>query len=178
MTKVILVGYMGSGKSIIGQLLSEKTGVLFLDLDQIIEAREKSSIKKIFETKGEIYFRKLEHLIFEELVQSSQNFILSTGGGTPCYANNHKMLSGAGIFSIYLAASVDTLCNRLYSQQEKRPLLLNKSENELKDFIAKHVFERNYYYNQTNYIIDTNNKTPDAIVNEINVLLQKSIFKE
>ena len=178
MTKVILVGYMGSGKSIIGQLLSEKTGILFLDLDQIIEDREKSSIKKIFETKGEIYFRKIEHQIFEELVGSSQNFILSTGGGTPCYANSHKLLSDIGIFSIYLAASVDTLCSRLHSQREKRPLLINKSENELKDFIAKHLFERNYYYNQTNYIIDTNYKTPDAIVNEINVLLQKSIFKE
>ena len=169
---------MGSGKSIIGQLLSEKTGVLFLDLDQIIEDREKSSIKKIFETKGEIYFRKIEHQIFEELVRSNHNFILSTGGGTPCYANNHELLKGDGIFSIYLSASISIIAQRLYSEQDKRPLLQNKSENELKDFIAKHLFERSYYYNQTNCIIDTNNKTPNDIVNEISVLLQKSIFKE
>ena len=167
MIKVVLVGYMGSGKSVIGQLLSEKTGNLFIDLDQVIEQHENSTIKNIFETKGEIYFRKIEHQLFTNLLQSNDSFILSTGGGTPCYANNHELLIGDDIISVYLKASIDTLYNRLQSEKEKRPLLMTKSNDELKEFIAKHLFERSYFYNKVKHIIQTDDKSVHNIVNEI-----------
>ena len=133
MTKVVLVGYMGSGKSIIGKLLSEKTGLLFLDLDQIIEQKENSTIKSIFENKGEIYFRKLEHQIFTELTKNNESFILSLGGGTPCYANNHILLKEEFVTSIYLNASIETLYNRLILEKSKRPILSEKTNSELKN---------------------------------------------
>ncbi len=171
MQKVILVGYMGSGKSFIGKLLSEKTGLLFLDLDEIIESQENCSIKTIFETQGEIYFRKKEHFIFKELMLNKNSFILSLGGGTPCYANNHEMLSLEKVISIYLNASIDTLYDRLILEKSKRPIIANKTQSELKEFIAKHLFERSYFYNQSKYKIDVNNKPVREIIFEIEKLL-------
>ncbi len=171
MQKVVLVGYMGSGKSIIGKLLSEKTGIKFLDLDEIIEQNENCSIKNIFETKGEIYFRKIEHSIFKESIQNKNSFILSLGGGTPCYANNHEMLHNDNVVSIYLNASIDTLYNRLILEKSNRPILADQSASELKEFIAKHLFDRGFYYNQSKHIIDVNNKTVEEIIIEIEKIL-------
>ena len=167
MKKVILVGYMGSGKSLIGQLLSEKMNLTFYDLDNIIEKNQNCSIKTIFETKGEIYFRKLEHQIFKELVSQNDNFVISTGGGTVCYANNHDFLKLEGISSIYLNASIQTLYDRLILEKDKRPLIANKNQEEIQDFIAKHLFERSFFYNQCSFKINVNNKSSVAIINEI-----------
>jgi shikimate kinase len=171
MMKVVLIGYMGSGKSFIGQLLSEKLATKFIDLDQFIEEEEKNSIKKIFETNGEIYFRKIEHECFKDLMTTDQSFVLSTGGGTPCYADNHKLLSGENIISIYLKTSIEILYQRLILEKDLRPLINNKPENELKEFIAKQLFERSYFYNQANFVIDTGNKSGLEIINEIKLLL-------
>jgi shikimate kinase len=171
MQKVILVGYMGSGKSVIGKLLSEKTGLSFLDLDEIIELDENCSIKNIFEAKGEIYFRKKESAIFRDLIQNENSFILSLGGGTPCYANNHELLSKENVISIYLNASIATLYNRLIKEKSKRPIIANQNQGELEEFIAKHLFDRSYYYNQSKHKIDVNNKSVDEIVIEIEKLL-------
>ena len=103
----------------------------------------------IFEKHGELYFRKLERALFLELLhETSNNFIISTGGGTPCYYNNHELLQGEGVVSIYLKASIATLTNRLEKDQAKRPLLANISSKDLSEFIAKHLFDRNYYYNR------------------------------
>jgi shikimate kinase len=165
--KVVLVGYMGSGKSFIGDLLSKKTGTEFLDLDNLIENEENASIEMIFKTKGELYFRKIEHQIFAELLQINKNLIIATGGGTPCYYNNHEFFEGNNVQSIYLKASIDTLYNRLVLETAKRPLLANKSESEMKEFIAKHLFDRSFYYNHANYKVSIDGKFADAIVNEI-----------
>ena len=92
---------------------------------------------------------------------------MSTGGGTPCYANNHELLIGDDIISIYLKASIDTLYTRLQSEKDKRPLLMTKSNDELKEFIAKHLFERSFFYNKVKHIIQTDDKSVHNIVNEI-----------
>ena len=106
MQKVVLVGYMGSGKSIIGQLLSEKTGINFVDLDKIIEQRQNTTIEMIFENKGELFFRKLENQIFNELLNSNEQLIIGTGGGTPCYYDNHKILTEDHLISVYLKSYI------------------------------------------------------------------------
>ena len=171
MQKVVLVGYMGSGKSFIGQLLSERLQILFLDLDEIIEQNQNCSIKSIFENRGEVYFRKLEHQLFKETLTLHKPFVLSTGGGTVCYANNHELLNNTDIVSIYLKASINTLCNRLILEKEKRPLIANKNQEELKDFIAKNLFERSYFYRQSKFVIDVDEKSADEILKEILALL-------
>ena len=171
MKKIILLGYMGCGKSTIAKLLAEKVSLPCLDLDEIIETRENSTVKNIFSEKGEIYFRKLEHDIFSDLMKNQESFVLSLGGGTPCYANNHELLKGENKDAIYLSASIATLYNRLQNENENRPLIANKSEEEIKEFIAKNLFDRSFYYNQAKYKVTVDNKSVGEIVAEIEKIL-------
>ena len=167
MKKIILLGYMGCGKSTIAEKLSGLLHLPFVDLDKSIEAKARMTINQIFETFGEVYFRKLEHDVFVELLATSENQISGLGGGTPCYANNHELLKGEGITSIYLKASVETLFNRLSHNKSKRPIVANKSEAELQEFIAKHLFDRSYYYNQAEYKVAVDGKSIDETVTDI-----------
>ena len=171
MRKVILVGYMAVGKTTIASLLSKKIKINTVDIDQLIEHKIGLSINEIFEKKGEIYFRKLEHELFEQLIKNNENLIISTGGGTPCYSNNHLLLNQKNVTSIYLKASLKIIIERLLIAKNNRPLLANKSLNELEEFVAKHLFERSYYYNQANFSISTDDKNVETIVEEINLLL-------
>lgn len=162
---------MGSGKSHIAKTLSEKSGLKFIDLDKEISDRERLSIPEIFEKKGEIFFRKLEREVLEELFSSPKNCVLSLGGGTPVYYNNIEIINQNSI-SVYLRASVNTLYKRLSAQKEKRPIIAKISDEDLPEFIAKHLFERNPFYSKSQIIIDTDGKTPEAIADEIISLLQ------
>jgi shikimate kinase len=171
MRKIILTGYMGSGKSTIARLLSERMEMKWLDLDEIIEKKSGLSIVELFKQKGEIHFRKLEHDFFKTLMTSNESFILSLGGGTPCYANNHELLNGEGIVSIYLKASIDTLYNRILNNENERPLVVGKPKEEMREFIAKHLFDRSFYYNQSTFKVDTNNKIPEQVIPEIENML-------
>ena len=171
MRKVVLVGYMGSGKSILAKKLADKLNVSCLEMDDLIEKKSKMSIKSIFSEKGELFFRNLEHQLFTEKMKSVETFVLSTGGGTPCYFNNHELLKNENSVSIYLQASVDTLYSRLNHQKENRPLLSQFNGDELKEFIAKHLFERSYFYNQAKHKVVVDNKSIEEIVSEIEKLL-------
>lgn len=169
--KIVLLGYMGSGKSTIATFLSEKVQLPCKDLDACIEKKEGMRITSLFERKGEIYFRKIEHQVFKELMSSSDSFVLSLGGGTPCYANNHEFLQGDGIISIYLKTSIDQLCARIKSEKATRPILANKLDDELKEFVAQHLFERSYFYNQATHSVVTDGKSPEEITVAIQQLL-------
>jgi shikimate kinase len=165
--KIVLVGYMGVGKTKIGKELEKKLNLRFVDLDELIEEKENKSIAEVFEQKGELYFRKVEHQLFSSLLQNEDSFILGTGGGTPCYYNNHLLLENDEVASFFLKASIDTLYQRLVNEKKLRPLLSQLSESDLKEFIGKHLFERNFYYQKATYKIDVDNKNPQAISSEI-----------
>ena len=167
MRKIILLGYMGCGKSTIANKLSKIIEIPFVDLDKKIEEKTNLSINAIFEKHGEIYFRKLEHEVFVELLNSPDNLIIGLGGGTPCYANNHELLKGDNVVSVYLKASIDTLFNRLAHNKSKRPLIADKSDEEMKEFIAKHLFDRSYYYNHAQHKVIVDDKTIDQTVMDI-----------
>ena len=171
MKKIILLGYMGCGKSTIAQNLSKAANIPYLDLDKCIEKRANLSINEIFELHGEIHFRKLEHEMFVELLNVPEKTIIGLGGGTPCYANNHELLKGEGIVSVYLKASIDTLYNRLVYNKSKRPLIADMNEEEMREFIAKHLFDRSYYYNHALHKVVVDNKTVDKTVSDILELL-------
>ena len=171
MKKIVLLGYMGCGKSTIANNLSEKTSLPFLDLDHYIEETTNMSIKELFEKRGEVYFRKLEHDAFKTLLDEEKTIILGLGGGTPCYANNHEFLQRPDVVSIYLKASVATLFERLSRNKSKRPLIANLNDAELNEFIAKHLFDRSYYYNQAKYKVAVDGKTIDETVEDILALL-------
>lgn len=171
MKKIILLGYMGCGKSTIANELAKRIHIPFVDLDKKIEEKENLSISSIFEKHGEIYFRKLEHQVFTELLNSPEILIIGLGGGTPCYANNHELLKEEGIISIYLRASIDTLFDRLSPNKSKRPLIANKNDSEMKEFIAMHLFERSFYYNHAQYKVTVDSKSIDSVVDDIITIL-------
>lgn len=168
--KIVLVGYMGSGKTRIGELLAKNNNLPFQDLDFLIENELQKSIKDIFMEKGEVFFRKKEHEVFEKMIQKEASFVLSTGGGAPCYADNHLFLQREDVCSIYLKASISVLVNRLKKETENRPLLENLNEEEMTEYIAKHLFDRSFYYNQCKYVVSVDGKSPEEIVAEISRL--------
>lgn len=163
---ISLVGYMGSGKSHISKILSDKINFKLIDLDKEISRRNKLTIPEIFKKKGEIYFRKLERETLEEILATQENIILSLGGGTPVYYNNMEIINNSSK-SIFLRASIATLAERISKQKEKRPLIAKISDENLPEFIAKHLFERNIFYNKAQFNINTDNKTPENIIQEI-----------
>jgi shikimate kinase len=171
MKKIVLLGYMGCGKSTIANKLSKIIEIPFVDLDKKIEEKINLSINDVFEKHGEIYFRKLEHEVFIELLNSPENLIIGLGGGTPCYANNHELLKDDNVVSVYLKASIETLFNRLANNKSKRPLIANKSDEEMKEFIAKHLFDRSFYYNHAQHKVIVDDKTIDQTVADIVALL-------
>ncbi len=161
---------MGSGKSHISKLLSEKINFQLFDLDKVISNHYQQTIPEIFKKKGEIFFRKLEKETLESILKNENKCILSVGGGTPVYYNNMDLLNDNTI-TIYLRANVNTLTERLIKQKEKRPIIAKISDEDLPEFIAKHLFERNIFYNKSQFIIDTDNKSPEVIVEEILAIL-------
>jgi len=167
--KIFLTGYMGSGKSLISQHLSEKLQIPLVDFDDQISLIERQSISEIFEREGEIHFRKLESRILKDVLNESTSLIVSLGGGTPCYGINMELIkSFPDAKMVYLKASVGFLTERLFLEKDTRPLINHlESKDDLEDFIRKHLFERGYYYNQSDIIVDVEDRDPVAIVTEI-----------
>jgi shikimate kinase len=165
--KIVLVGYMASGKSTIGKLISESLNIPFYDLDDIIENNLNLKINQIFDQKGELFFRKKEREVLIDFLNSTENYVLALGGGTPCYYDNFELYQLESVYSIYLKASVNTLFERLLSQKATRPLVSRLSEEELQEFVAKHLFERSYFYHQVKTIVSIDKKKESEIVSEI-----------
>jgi len=167
---ISLIGYMGSGKSHIAKLLSDRLGIKLIDLDKEISKKNKMTIAEMFQKKGEIFFRRQERALLEEIVATEDSCILSLGGGTPAYYNNMELIN-QNSESIFLRTSVKNLTERLLKQKHKRPLIANISDQDLPEFIAKHLFERNIFYNKAKYTVNTDDKTPEMVVEELCDLL-------
>lgn len=157
---------MGSGKSHISKILSDKLNFKLIDLDKEISRRNKLTVPEIFEKKGEIYFRKLERETLEEILATEENLILSLGGGTPAYYNNMEIINNNSK-SVFLRTSIPTLAERISKQKEKRPLIANIPDEDLPEFIAKHLFERNAFYSKAQFTVATDAREPEVIANEI-----------
>ena len=159
---------MASGKSLIGRQLAKNLSFTFIDLDHYIEEKEGKSIGEIFSEKGEIYFRKREHFYLKELLEGSEKFVLSLGGGTPCFSNNADLLfEKSDLKSFFLNVPISGLLQRLMQEKTQRPLISHiHSEEEMAEFIGKHLFERLPFYNQAEYKIDANQE-PNKVVEDI-----------
>lgn len=155
---IFLIGFMGSGKSHEGNLLSQELGLPFVDLDKWIEEKEKAAISTIFSMKGEDYFRIQESEAIKEVYQfltdDEHDYvdflgfrgIIATGGGAPCFFDNMNWMNQHGI-TIWLDLPIELLLERLKKEKSKRPLLAEKNDNELKEFIALKLKERSSFYN-------------------------------
>ncbi len=168
--KIVLLGYMASGKSVIGKVLANKLKTKFVDLDHFIEEKEGQSISTIFAKHGEIYFRRIENKYLIQLLEQDDDMLLSLGGGTPCYGDNMTSITDKSN-SFYLSASVNTIFERLKNETFQRPLVSDIGEENLQEFIAKHLFERNPFYRKAGHIIEVKDKRIPQIIGEIRSLL-------
>lgn len=167
---IVLVGYMASGKSTIGKLLAQDLEKEFVDLDAYIEEHIKMSIPEIFKEKGEVFFRKLEHTLLNEILDSNKGVLLATGGGAPCYSGNMDVILEKSN-AVYLQLTVPSLVDRIKKEKDHRPLVKDISDEGLPEFIGKHLFERMPFYAKAQTIIVCDNKGIDAIVEEIKEVL-------
>ena len=165
---IILLGYMGSGKSTVGRLLSKKLGYGFVDFDEYIEEKQRKSISQIFDQKGEVFFRKLEQQYLIEILNNSDNRVVSLGGGTPCYGDNMDRIVHADAQSVYFNVPVAELTARLWQARMHRPLLRHQDTPEkLSEFVRKHLFERSFYYNRADIKIAVDGKSELELVHEL-----------
>lgn len=154
MKSIIIIGYMGAGKTTVGKALAKELGVMFYDLDWYIESRMRKTVKQIFEEMGEERFRHIEHNMLHEVAEF-ENVVVSCGGGTPCFYDNMDYMNQAGE-TIYLKASPETLHAHLKMGKGVRPLLLNKTPEEVDVFIREQLQQREPFYEKAKHIIDVN----------------------
>lgn len=175
MKRIIIIGYMGSGKTTVGHALSQELGLPFYDLDWYIETRMHRTVKQIFDEKGEEGFRKIEHNLLHEVAEF-ENVIISCGGGTPCFFDNIDYINRQGE-TVYLKCTTDVLYKHLRMGKTVRPLLLNKTPDEVKTFIEAQLKQREPFYAKAKHIVDVSlmdNKekiktTVDAIRGELGI---------
>jgi len=154
---------MGSGKTTIGRELAKKLDFQFIDVDHFIENRQRKTINEIFSEKGEDAFRLMEHKALEE-ISLFENIVISTGGGAPCFYNNMELMNKNG-FTIYLKTSPEELTKRLAITKNERPLLKEKTLEEMQAFIAENLERRNYFYSQALLIFDAEQMLANPDVN-------------
>lgn len=149
--RIILVGYMGSGKTTFGKTLAKRLNLPFLDSDKEIAKKENKSINSIFEQLGETEFRKMESAFINSLKDADEAFVLATGGGLPCFNNNMDLLNALGT-TIYLEMSPKALLKRLENGIDQRPILKQLNEDQLLNHIETQLDARSTFYKQA-YII-------------------------
>ena len=152
MLRIILLGYMGAGKTTVGHALAKELGIPFYDLDWYIESRMRKKVSQIFAEKGEEGFRKIEHNMLHEVAEF-ENVVMSCGGGTPCFFDNMEYMNQQAE-TVYLKARTDVLYDRLGMGRTERPLIKGKSPEELKAFIEQQIALREPFYSQAKHTLD------------------------
>ncbi|KPK86796.1 MAG: hypothetical protein AMS27_04270 [Bacteroides sp. SM23_62_1] len=150
--RIFLIGFMGSGKTTVGQKLARRLGYSFIDMDMQIEKESSMSINQIFKELGEDGFRRREHDLLLRIIRMD-NVVVSTGGGVPCFDNNMELINQNGM-SIYLKMTPESLVKRLVHSQSKRPLIRELSSAELPGFVKTKLQERESYYLKSKIIYD------------------------
>ncbi len=160
---------MGSGKSTAGQKLATKLNYQFIDLDKFIESEYGKTIPQIFAEKGENEFRAFEHNALKKIIEN-ENAVVACGGGTPCFYNNIDLMNNTGV-TVYIKLSVDALVSRLKMAKEERPLIKNKTEEELKKFVNRQLELREDFYKKAQFLV----KGKDLDVDELVILIKNKI---
>jgi shikimate kinase len=161
--KIFLIGFMGCGKTTLGQLLSKQLNFAFIDTDLEVEREAGKNITEIFKNEGESFFRKAETVVLEKILLMNGNLVVASGGGTPCFNNNIKKMLQTGTV-IYLSCRADVITERI-NKDFDRPLL-ESSTNLLAD-INKMLSKRELFYRKAHIIIDVSEKSPKEIASEL-----------
>ena len=161
--RIILIGFMGSGKTTIAKALAHDLGFKFIDIDAEVEKMEQKTIAKIFEENGEEYFRKIETNELKKLFDK-KFIVVASGGGTPCTDSNIEFIKN-NFTSVFLNVDKGQLLNRLKKKGSKRPLIYES--NNIESTIEALLQKRMNFYDQADIIIDISNSNTKAVVNEI-----------
>ena len=175
MPKIILIGFMGCGKTTFGKLLSNELNVPFFDTDALVEDKTNKTIQELFDGFGEEYFRHIETDLLTE-IKKEQQFVLATGGGLPCFGTNMDTLNQLGD-TVYLETSVDELYKRLTLDSSVRPLLDSSCLNELKATINSLVKKREAVYYQCHHVLKTDGKSPEELLALLTNILRENRTK-
>tara|TARA_R110000868_G_scaffold200317_3_gene447641 strand:- start:105 stop:611 length:507 start_codon:yes stop_codon:yes gene_type:complete len=162
---IFLIGFMASGKTSKGQKLARKLNIPFIDLDQKIEEKENKTISGIFQNNGEKYFRQVEAEVLRS-IPKHEKAIVAVGGGTPCFHDNMEYINSVGT-SIYLKRSESRILGRLRQSKQKRPLVANLSDLELKAFITERLLQRSAYYEKATVIFNADDNQLSDLVNDL-----------
>jgi shikimate kinase len=152
MKRIILIGYMGAGKTTIGKALAQELGITFYDLDWYISNRMRKTIAQIFEERGEDGFRQIERNMLHEVAEF-EDVVISCGGGTPCFFDNIDYMNQQAPV-VYLKAKPEVLYKHLAMSKNDRPLLRGKSQEELITFIREQLEKREPFYTKATYSLD------------------------
>ena len=163
--RIFLVGFMGAGKSVIGRRLAKSLSLSFYDLDEEIESRYKMSVSAIFQKYDEDCFRKLETSTLESF-SKLDNFVLSCGGGTPCFGENMSLMNSLGS-TIYIKITADELTERIANSFHKRPLTEGKSDAELAEYVTSTLKTREHYYSMAKITVDGSGTDKNALTERI-----------
>ncbi len=150
--RIFLIGFMGSGKTSIGEKIAKKLNLQFIDIDDVIEKEQGLQISDIFAKKGEDYFRSLEKNALNRIIEK-ENVVIATGGGTPCFFDNMELMNKNGI-TVYLKLPAVDLFNRLENSQTDRPLLKGLNKEKLLAKIVELLNKREKFYMQAQHTID------------------------
>ncbi|MGK0365849.1 MAG: shikimate kinase [Saprospiraceae bacterium] len=159
--RIILTGFMGSGKSYTGRRLADLMQLPYFDLDAEIESGEKKRITDIFTQNGEAHFRRLERKYLEQIILQHSKVIVSTGGGTPCFLGNDEFMLTHGMV-VFFDTDYSVLAERLQKESEHRPLLNGKSIFELEEFIAQKIEQRLPYYQNCHVVFEQRKSDMDV----------------
>ena len=154
MNRIFIIGYMGAGKTTVGKALAKELNIEFYDLDWYIEARMRKTVKQIFDEQGEEGFRRIENNMLHE-VGEFETVIVSCGGGTPCFFDNMDFMNRQGE-TVYLKATPEVLYGHLKMGKTVRPLLLNKTPEEVQVFIKEQLQKREAFYTKAKHTLDVN----------------------
>ena len=154
MRRVIIVGYMGAGKTTVGRGRAKGLGMRFYDIDGYIEGRMRKTVPQLLAGRGEDGFRQVERTMLHEAAEF-EDIILSCGGGTPCFFDNMEYMNSRGD-TVYLKASPEVLCAHLRMGKTRRPLLEGKTPEQLLGFVTEQLARREQYYMQARHVLDVN----------------------
>lgn len=174
--RIFLTGYMASGKTTFGKVLSEKLGWDFIDLDEYIENSEGKKISEIFQIEGEEAFRLKERNSLSKLIEK-ENVLIATGGGTPCFYENMELMNAEGI-TVWLCAPQDSLVRRLEEDNSRRPLVAGKSTNEIAEIVETHLKARTPYYSKARLHLDSSRLENEREISETLEVFMKMLKSE
>ena len=175
MTRILLVGFMAAGKTTLGKALARDLGLQFVDLDHYIENRYHCTVSQLFADRGEEAFRQIERNMLHEVAEF-ENVVISTGGGTPCFFDNMDYMNAQGT-TVFLEASVDVIHTRLTIARVQRPLVKDKTADELRQYITDMLERRGPYYTRAHHTFCANRLENNCQVEESVKLFKKQILQ-